>query len=81
MVYAQPSICPGEWDTKGPMEFWHINGSPNFGQTTRPYNSQQKKTKKNKNEKQKNKKKKNPENLQNCELYCPGWPQSKIEQK
>ena len=25
-----------------PMGFWHTNGSPNLGQTTRPYNNQQK---------------------------------------
>ena len=45
MVYAQPNICPGEWDTQIPMEFQHTNGSLSLGQTTRPYNNK-KKTKK-----------------------------------
>ena len=43
MVYAQPNICPGEWDTQTPMGFWHTNESPNLSQTTRSYNNQQKK--------------------------------------
>ena len=43
MVYAQPNICLEDWDTSSPMEFWHTHGSPNFGQTTRPYNKKQKK--------------------------------------
>ena len=43
MVYAQPSICPGEWDISTPMGFWHTNRSHNLGQTTRPYINQQKK--------------------------------------
>ena len=43
MVYAQPSSCPGEWHTQTPMGLWHTNGSPNFGQKTRPYSNQQKK--------------------------------------
>ena len=42
MVYAQKRICPGEWDTQTPLGFWHTNRSPNLGQTTRPYNNQQK---------------------------------------
>ena len=42
MVYAQSNTCPEEWDTQTPMGFWHINGSPNLSQTTRPYNNQQK---------------------------------------
>ena len=37
MVYAQPRICPGEWDTQSPLGFWDTNGSPNLDQTTRPY--------------------------------------------
>ena len=65
MVYVQPRICPGEWDTQTPMGFWDINGSPNLGQTTRPYNNQQQQK----------------ENLQNCGLCCPGWPLSDIERK
>ena len=43
MVYAQHSICPRKWDAQTPLEFWDTNGSPNLSQTTRPYNSQQKK--------------------------------------
>ena len=42
MVYAQPSICTGEWDTQTPLGFWQTNGSPNLSQTTGPYNNQQK---------------------------------------
>ena len=29
MVYAQSGICPGEWDTQTPREFWDTNGSSN----------------------------------------------------
>ena len=43
MVYAQPRMCPGEWDTQSPQEFWDRNGSPNFGQTIGPCNNQQEK--------------------------------------
>ena len=43
MVYVQPSICPGEWDTQTPLEFCHTNRSPNLGQSSRPYNNQNKK--------------------------------------
>ena len=43
MVYAQPSICPGEWHAQTPMGLWHTNGSPNLYQKTRPNNKQQKK--------------------------------------
>ena len=32
-----------ENDTQTPLGFWHTNGSPNLGQTTKPYNNQQKK--------------------------------------
>ena len=42
MVYAQPRICLGEWDAQTPMIFCDTNESPNLGQTTRPYNNQQK---------------------------------------
>ena len=42
-VYAQPRICPGEWDTQTPLGFWNTNEWSNLGQTTRPYNNQQKK--------------------------------------
>ena len=45
MVNAQASSCPGEWHTKTPMGFWHIDGSPYLGQKTRPYNNQKKKKK------------------------------------
>ena len=43
MVYAQPSACPWKWHKQTPMGLWYINGSPNLGQKTRPYNNQQKK--------------------------------------
>ena len=43
MVYAQPSTCPRKWHTQTAMGLRHINGSPNLGQKTRPYNNQQKK--------------------------------------
>ena len=33
IVYAQPRICPGEWDAQNPLEFWDKNGSSNLGQT------------------------------------------------
>ena len=46
MIYAQPSICPGEWHTQTPMGLWHTNGSSNLGQKTRPYSIQKKKKKK-----------------------------------
>ena len=35
MVYAQPKICPGEWDAQNPLQFLDTNGSLNLGQTTR----------------------------------------------
>ena len=54
-----------ENDTQTPKGLWYTSGSPNLGQKTRPYNNQRKKKKK--------------ENLQNCLLYCPGWPQNKTE--
>ena len=62
MVYAQPKICPGEWNAQTPLGFWDTNGSLNPSQTTRPYNNQFKK-----------KKKKKKENLQNGGLCCSGW--------
>ena len=43
VVYAQPSICPEEWDAQCSLGFWDKNGSPNLGQTTRQSDSQQKK--------------------------------------
>ena len=43
---------------------WHTHRSPNLGQKTRPYNNQQQQKK---------------ENLQNCRLCCPGWPQIRTE--
>ena len=43
MVYAQPRICPREWDAQTPLGFRDTNESPNLGQTTRSYNNQQKK--------------------------------------
>ena len=43
MLYAQPRISPDEWDAKTPLQIWDKIGSPNLGQTTRPYYNQQKK--------------------------------------
>ena len=43
MVYSQPRICPGEWDSQTPMGFLETNGSTDLGQTTRPSDRQQKK--------------------------------------
>ena len=43
MVYAQPSIYPGEWHTDTPMGIWHTNGSPNLRPKTRLHNNQQQK--------------------------------------
>ena len=71
MVYAQPSICPGEYDAQIPMGFWDKNGSSNPRQTTRP-NQQKSKQKKAKNK---------TEHLPNCGLYSPGWRRSIIEIK
>ena len=42
MVCAQTRICPKEWHTQTPLGFWDTNGSPNLGQTTRPYNNHRK---------------------------------------
>ena len=42
MVYVQLIIYPGESDVQI-QGFWDKNGSPNLGQTTGPYNNQQKK--------------------------------------
>ena len=52
IVYAQPRICPGEWEAPTPLGFWDTNGSPNLGQTTRPYDNQQQKKKKKKKKKE-----------------------------
>ena len=71
MVYAQPRICPGEWDPQTPMGFWHTTRSPNLGQTTRTYN--------NNNKKKKRKKKRELSKF--CGLCYPGWPLGKIERK
>ena len=45
MVYAQTSICPGNWDAQTPLGSWDTNGSPDIGQTNRHYNNQQEKKK------------------------------------
>ena len=42
MVYTQSSVCIGKWDAQTPLGFWDTNGSPNLGQTTRPYNKEKK---------------------------------------
>ena len=44
MVYAQPRICPREWDAQIPLEFWDTNRSPNLGKKTRPSNNKKKRT-------------------------------------
>ena len=51
MVYAQTNICSEERDTQTPVGFWHRNGSPNLGLTTKPYHNQKKKKNKKKNKK------------------------------
>ena len=45
MVYAQPSICSGEWDAQTSLGFWDTDRSSDLNQTTSPYNNQQKKKK------------------------------------
>ena len=30
MAYAQPRICPREWNAQTPLEFLDTNGSPNL---------------------------------------------------
>ena len=40
MVYAQPRVCPEDWDAENPLGFWDINRSSNLGQTTRPNHNQ-----------------------------------------
>ena len=41
MVYVQPRMCPGKWDTQTSLAFWDTNRSPNFSQMPRPSDSQQ----------------------------------------
>ena len=36
-------ICSGKWDSQNSLGFWDTSGSSNSGQTTKPYNNQQKK--------------------------------------
>ena len=43
MVYAQPRICPREWDAQTPLRFLDTNALLNLGQTIRSYNNLQKK--------------------------------------
>ena len=43
VVYAQPRVCPGEWDAQTSPGFWDTNGSPNLKKTTIPIDNQQKK--------------------------------------
>ena len=45
MVYAQPRICPWEWERQNFLGSWDTNRSPNLGQMTRPSDSQKKKKK------------------------------------
>ena len=44
VVYTQLRICHKEWDAQTSLGFWDANGSPNFGQTTTPSDSQRKKS-------------------------------------
>ena len=37
-----PASVHGEWDAQTSPGFWDTNGSPNLGQTTRPYNQEKK---------------------------------------
>ena len=43
VIYAQPRICPGEWDAQSSVGFWDTNGTPNLYHMTRLCDSQQKK--------------------------------------
>ena len=43
MVYAQPSVHPGKWDSQTSLGFWNTNRSPNLGQMTSLSDGQQKK--------------------------------------
>ena len=43
MVYVLSITFPGEWDAQTLLGFWDTKRSPNLGQTTRPYNDEQKK--------------------------------------
>ena len=63
--YAQSRIRSREWDARSSLRFWDTSRSHNFGQSTRPCNSQQKWKKKDKKE-----------NLPNSGLSRPGGPQS-----
>ena len=42
MVNAQPRIGPTKWNAKTSLGFRNIDGYPNLGWTTRPYNNKQK---------------------------------------
>ena len=44
IVFAQPWIHPGKWDAQNSLGFSDTNGSSSLGQTTRPSDCQQKKT-------------------------------------
>ena len=48
VVYAQPRICSGEWDTQTSLGFWDTSRSPNLSQMTRPTDNKKKKKKKKK---------------------------------
>ena len=65
--FGQTGFHPEEWDVQNSLGFWYTNGWPNLGKTTRPSDRHRKKKKR--------------KNLPNCDLYCPGRPQSKIERK
>ena len=43
MIYAQPKIYPGKWNTQNSLRIWDTNRSLNLRQTTRSSDSQKKK--------------------------------------
>ena len=57
MLRAEPRFCHEELNTQTSMRFPYKKGSPNFGQKTRTYDSQQQKKKKKEKKKDKKRKK------------------------
>ena len=73
MVYIQPNSCPGEWHTNKILGDFNIQ-TDHLISPRRPHLIII-----NRKKKEKKKKRKKEENLQNCRLYYPGWPQNKTE--
>ena len=71
MEDAQPWIHPAKWGAQTSQGIWDTNGSHDFSQTTRPFDSHQKRKKKKEKEKKKEGRQKK-ENLLNSELLCSG---------